>query len=258
MEKTKSYRGIKFTPRLVRRAIDKARAVFSSTETNYRGFAQASGERWSFVLLEEFLGAYNDGVTAAQLTLEWKPARELSLMQTGYETFVTIQSPNRKDIEAVSSVFEEAAPDEKTDLQRREDLKIFIGHGRSREWIELKSHLQDKHRLDVEAYETGARAGHTIRDILEAMAADLSFALLVLTGEDETKDGVMRARQNVIHETGLFQGRLGFDRAIMVVENGVELASNFDGIQQIRFDKGRIQETFGEVLATLKREFGPI
>ena len=126
------------------------------------------------------------------------------------------------------------------------------GHLGSDEWIKLKSHLQDKHRLTIEAYETGARAGHTIRDILK------SFALLVLTGEDETKDGVRRARQNVIHETGLFQGRLGFDRAIMLVENGIELASNFDGIQQIRFDKGRISETFGEVLATLKREFGPI
>ena len=68
----------------------------------------------------------------------------------------------------------------------------------------------------------------------------------------------MRARQNVVHECGLFQGRLGFERAIMLVEKGVELGSNFDGIQQLRFSKRRISETFGDVLATLRREFGPI
>jgi predicted nucleotide-binding protein len=89
------------------------------------------------------------------------------------------------------------------------------------------------------------------------MAKQSSFALLVLTGEDKSELGV-RARQNVIHECGLFQGRLGFDRAILIVENGIEMASNFDGIQQLRFDKGRIGEVFGDVVATLRREFGPI
>ena len=107
------------------------------------------------------------------------------------------------------------------------------------------------------AYETGARAGHTIRDILGAMSEEASFALLVLTGEDQADHG-LRARQNVVHECGLFQGRLGFDRAILLVEEGVELASNFDGIQQLRFSKGRIAEVFGDVIATLRREFGPI
>ena len=89
------------------------------------------------------------------------------------------------------------------------------------------------------------------------MSRKASLALLVLTGEDKTEDGI-RARQNVIHECGLFQGRLGFDRAILLVEEGIELASNFDGIQQLRFKKGRITEVFGDVIATIRREFGPI
>lgn len=258
MKKDKSYAGIKFTPRLIRRAIDTARSVFGNTEDKYVGYAKTGDETWSFDSLEEFLGAYDATVSSAQLGLRWKSDNELSLMQTRFETIVTVRSALRKNIEAVSSVFEEAAPDEKTSLAQRKDLTIFIGHGRDDQWTKLKSHLQDKHLLNIEAYETGARAGHTIRDILESMADESSFALLVLTGEDETKDGGIRARQNVIHETGLFQGRLGFDRAIMLVENGIELASNFDGVQQIRFDKSRISETFGEVLATLKREFGSI
>jgi predicted nucleotide-binding protein len=141
--------------------------------------------------------------------------------------------------------------------EEEEEITIFIGHGNNKQWENLKSHLQDKHELNIIAYETGARAGHTIRDILDSMSEKSSLALLVLTGEDKTDTG-LRARQNVIHECGLFQGRLGFDRAILLVERGVELASNFDGIQQLRFRRGHISEVYGDVIATIRREFGPI
>jgi predicted nucleotide-binding protein len=108
----------------------------------------------------------------------------------------------------------------------------------------------------VEAYEIGARAGHAIRDVLNDMLSKSSFAILVMTGEDQTSDGDgLRARQNVVHEAGLFQGRLGFARAIVLLEKGVEEFSNIHGIDQIRFDKGRIKETFGDVVATIRREF---
>jgi predicted nucleotide-binding protein len=91
---------------------------------------------------------------------------------------------------------------------------------------------------------------------LQELLAISSFALLVLTAEDETGEGEMRARQNVIHELGLFQGRLGFPRAIAVVERNTELLSNLDGVQQLRFNKGNIAEVYGDVIATLRREFG--
>jgi predicted nucleotide-binding protein len=121
-------------------------------------------------------------------------------------------------------------------------------------WRELKDHLQDKHNYRVEAYEVGARAGHVIRNILEEMLTRSSLAFLILTAEDETAEGGMRARQNVIHELGLFQGKLGFSRAIILLEEGTEQFSNIQGIEQIRFSKGNIRETFGEVLATIRRE----
>jgi predicted nucleotide-binding protein len=59
----------------------------------------------------------------------------------------------------------------------------------------------------------------------------------------------------VVHEVGLFQGVLGFDRAIVAIEEGVEAFSNIQGIHQLRFSTGNIREVFGDVLATLKREF---
>jgi predicted nucleotide-binding protein len=45
---------------------------------------------------------------------------------------------------------------------------------------------------------------------------------------------------NVIHEVGLFQGRLGFKRAIVLLEEGCKEFSNIQGLGQIRYPKGNI------------------
>lgn len=87
------------------------------------------------------------------------------------------------------------------------------------------------------------------------MAAETTFAFLVFTAEDQLADGQMRARQNVVHEAGLFQGNLGFSRAIIVLEEGVENLSNLDGVQYIQFRRGNIREAFGDAVATIRREF---
>jgi predicted nucleotide-binding protein len=75
-----------------------------------------------------------------------------------------------------------------------------------------------------------------------------------MTAEDEVKGDLLRARQNVIHEIGLFQGRLGFSKAIVLLEEGVEEFSNLNGINHISFGKGGIRETFGDVLAAISAE----
>ncbi len=171
---------------------------------------------------------------------------------------VAVKAPERHKVEAVHQVFEINAEKcklpPKKDKHKKEPV-IFLGHGRSNQWRDLKDHLQDKHGYKIEAYEVGARAGHTIRDILDEMLTKSSFALLVMTGEDKDEHGNIRARENVVHEIGLFQGKLGFPRAIVLMEEGTNEFSNIQGIQQIRFSKNNIKETFGEVLATLKREF---
>ena len=45
---------------------------------------------------------------------------------------------------------------------------------------------------------------------------------------------------------------MGFSKAVAIVEDGVEMSSNMESIQQIRFGAGNIRETFGEVVATLE------
>ncbi len=75
-----------------------------------------------------------------------------------------------------------------------------------------------------------------------------------MTAEDEAADGHMTTRAHVIHEAGLFQGRLGWMRAIVLLENGCEEFSNIVGLGQIRFPPGNIAAAFDEVRRVLERE----
>lgn len=97
-------------------------------------------------------------------------------------------------------------------------------------------------------------AGFTNVERLSQMLDDAAIAFLIMTAEEEQADGKQHARQNVIHEAGLFQGRLGFKRAIILLEDGCEEFSNIQGLGQIRFPKGNITAAFEEIRKVLERE----
>lgn len=129
---------------------------------------------------------------------------------------------------------------------------IFIGHGRSPEWLKLKDFLVERLGLDYLEFTREPVAGATTTNRLESLLDQASFALLIMTAEDETAERTMRARENVVHEIGLFQGRLGFDRAIVLVEEGCEQFSNIDGLGQLRFPVGNIGAVFEKVRELLE------
>lgn len=130
---------------------------------------------------------------------------------------------------------------------RSSAMRVFIGHGRSPMWRELKDFIVDDLKLPYDEFDRVSVAGRTIVDRLNEMLEDAVFALLVLTAEDQQRGGETRARQNVIHEAGLFQGRLGFNRAILLVEEGVEEFSNSTGLVQIRFPPNHISAVFHDI-----------
>jgi predicted nucleotide-binding protein len=138
--------------------------------------------------------------------------------------------------------------------QNTQGNMIFIGHGQSSLWRELKDFISDRLHLDWDEFNRIPVAGITNISRLSDMLSTASFALIVLTGEDERTDGAMQARMNVIHEAGLFQGRLGFNKAIILLEDGCEEFSNIQGLSQIRFPAGNISAVFEEIRATLERE----
>lgn len=136
----------------------------------------------------------------------------------------------------------------------RVGTNIFIGHGRSLLWRELKDFIQDRLRLPWDEFNRVPVAGVTNISRLSEMLDSAIIAFLVMTAEDEQADGSIRARMNVVHEAGLFQGRLGFTRSIILLEEGCEEFSNIQGLGQIRFAKGNIKAAFEEIRQVLERE----
>ena len=283
MRLKRQYNRVRFSEEAIREAVRKFEEKFNTSqnlETDCLHYSVQQGrDSWSFDSEDEFFLVYSSGDEAS---FYWRlylknssesevasgtKSAEINIHHLGRKIGLTNVDVNieqkemtpglRNEILEVFQVLDKyevqcRLPDDSAKVNSKP--LIFIGHGHSEIWRKLKDHLTDKHGYPVVAYETGARAGHTIRDILQSMLEHSSFALLVLTKEDETADSQMRARQNVVHETGLFQGKLGFSRAIVLLEEGTEDFSNIRGIEQVRFNT--IEETFGDVVATLKREFG--
>jgi hypothetical protein len=136
----------------------------------------------------------------------------------------------------------------------RVGTNVFIGHGRAGAWRELKDFISDRMGLPWDEFNRVPVAGVTNIARLAEMLDAAAIAFLVMTGEDEAADGTFQARMNVVHEAGLFQGRLGFTRAIVLLEDGCSEFSNIQGLGQIRFPKGRIGAAFEEVRQVLERE----
>jgi hypothetical protein len=131
--------------------------------------------------------------------------------------------------------------------------RIFLGHGHSPVWRDVKDFLQDRLHLPWDEFNHETPAGKSNKESLSKLLEHACFAFLMMTGEDGHPDG-QHARENVIHEVGLFQGRLGFERAIVLLEDGCMPFSNIDGLGQIRFPKGNVKARTEEIRQVLERE----
>lgn len=132
--------------------------------------------------------------------------------------------------------------------------RVFIGHGRSEQWRVLKDFLWDKLSLKHEEFNRISAAGIGTQERLNEMLNSCGFAFIVLTAEDLHDDRTLHARENVVHECGLFQGKLGWRKAIVLLEEGCEEFSNIIGLGQIRFPRGNIAGCFEQIRDVLNRE----
>lgn len=139
-------------------------------------------------------------------------------------------------------------------LTGKSGTHVFIGHGRSPVWKDVRDFLRDRVHLPFDEFNRVPVAGITNISRLSEMLDSAAIAFLIMTGEDEQPDGKLHARLNVVHEAGLFQGKLGFTRAIVLLEDGCEEFSNIHGLGQIRFPIGNIAAVFEEIRAVLERE----
>ena len=132
--------------------------------------------------------------------------------------------------------------------------RIFIGHGRSLVWLQLKDFIRETFALPCDEFNVEPAAGLSTTERLQAMLEHAGFAFVVMTADEKHADGLTYARPNVIHEAGLFQGKLGTRRAIVLLEEGCSDFSNIAGLTHIPFPKEKIRACFEDVRRVLKRE----
>jgi hypothetical protein len=224
IDKSKDYERVVFSADCIREAILAAKLDMSRS-TILLQVQSAPNERWNLATIDEFLSMYRTRSTGATLSVRDGPKQLYLRVNHRKDTTINVGGETRAEIESIFEIFEKRVAECMVPpalAPKPEPPIVFIGHGQSMLWRDLKDHLHDQHEYSVQAYETGARAGHGIRDILASMMSKSSIAFLVMTAEDETSTGRLRARQNVVHELGLFQGKLGFNRGIMVLQQGTE------------------------------------
>lgn len=209
--------------------------------------------------------------SAEEIRAEWIPEKlttqDLGAIQQGLKSpphvdFLAQVQSDQEALEAVQSLYQ-IARQAKTHISRQEfnhqlaippGTRVFIGHGRSPVWRDLKDFLQERLGLETDEFNRVSAAGMPTTRRMSDMMSTAGIAFLIMTGEDEQADGTIRARENVVHEAGLFQGHLGFERAIVLLEEGCQEFSNIIGLGQIRFPAEGIAPAFEEIRKVLERE----
>jgi predicted nucleotide-binding protein len=198
--------------------------------------------------------------TSAPYLLVMKGEREAKALRgNGEDLFNKAKSDLLKGIELCLGAIEndvhgELLTQPLATIDSPSSRKVFIGHGRASAWKDLKDFLQDRLKLPWDEFNRESPAGKSTKERLEEMLSQAGFAFVIMTAEDEHADETLHARENVIHEAGLFQGKIGFSKAIILLEEGCKEFSNIHGLGQIRFPKGHIMAASEEIRRVLERE----
>lgn len=93
-------------------------------------------------------------------------------------------------------------------------------------------------------------------DCLIRTAMRYDYAVLVATNDDVViKRGVeqLTARDNVIFEAGLFLGALGKNRTLIVVDNAINLPTDFNGTTVCYYDSSSVENSLKAIFEGLKK-----
>jgi hypothetical protein len=135
------------------------------------------------------------------------------------------------------------------------EVRVFISHGRAPDWREVQQFIERE--LSIASLELAQEPnrGRTVLQKLHEESGRCSYAVVVMTGEDRMEGGETRARENVLHEVGYFQGRYGLAKVCLLHEEGTNIPSNIHGLVYIPFPPGKVSAAFGALTRELRAEF---
>ncbi|CAM3740561.1 CD-NTase-associated protein 12/Pycsar effector protein TIR domain-containing protein [Deinococcus saxicola] len=137
-------------------------------------------------------------------------------------------------------------------LMSTRERRVFISHGRSEDWRKVENYIFKTLEIPTLELAQQSNKGRTIFQKLIDESDQCSYAVIIMTGDDLTTDEQLRARENVIHEIGYFQGKYGPSRVCLLHEESVNIPTNLQGIVYIPFPKDYIEVAFGGLTNELK------
>lgn len=135
------------------------------------------------------------------------------------------------------------------------ESRIFITHGRAPDWREVQAYIERDLGIPTLELAQVPNLGRTILQKLKEESDRCCYALIVMTGEDKTEEGQSRARENVIHEIGYFQGKFGLAKVCLLHEEGVSIPSNIHGLVYIPFPPGMVSAALGALAREIRAAF---
>jgi predicted nucleotide-binding protein len=148
--------------------------------------------------------------------------------------------------EEVSEYWEVPANGESTarkSIMTSRSSEIFVIHGHDHGRKEAVARLLSILGLEPIILHEQPNQGRTIIEKFEDHSSSVGFAIAIFSADDvgasaKTAENLHpRARQNVVLEFGYFMGRLGRDRVCALVENGVEIPSDYSGVLYLPMDE---------------------
>jgi predicted nucleotide-binding protein len=131
---------------------------------------------------------------------------------------------------------EAAAASRDNPVRQHDKKKVFVVHGHDEAARLAVARFLEQIGLEAIILSEQPDQGRTIIEKFEECAADVGFAVVLLT-PDDLGGGVAtapatssRARQNVIFELGYFAGKLGRGRACLMRKGAVEIPSDLHGV----------------------------
>ena len=123
---------------------------------------------------------------------------------------------------------------------QRDSRRVFLAHGHDCEVKQTVARFLEGEGLDVVILDERAGQGRTIIEKFEEHSS-VGYAVVLMTPDDvarSRKGGMpsLRARQNVLFELGFFVAKLQRGRVCVIAKGGVEIPSNYWGVEYIPWD----------------------
>lgn len=164
-----------------------------------------------------------------------------SVFATSHATAALEKFYNAFSVEDYLSHLAEAGPATRAPQSHSNNVFVVHGHDTSAKYqvARFLEQLGCKAIILDEQVDSGLT---TIFQMLTQHAADVSYAIVLLTPDDLAEDATgkraARARQNVILELGLFLGKLGAERVCLAKRGDVDIPTDVSGVLYLNLDDG--------------------